>query len=110
MDLSCGLQSFCNKSHFKGSMCNGWCDSISRDHSHQWGSWQMVVQQSMRTKFLTATLWQVLCLQVSLGVPATAPGKVCGWHSLWVNGAQETEPSTRLRLSGTSLVTVFLAA
>lgn len=47
---------------------------------------------------------------VSLGVPATAPGKVCGWHSLWVNGTQETEPSTRLHLSGTSLVTVFLAA
>lgn len=64
------------------------------------------------TKFLAVTLWQVLCwsLQVSLGVPATAPGKVCGWHSLWVNGTQETELSTRLHLSGTSLVTSFVAA
>lgn len=63
-----------------------------------------------KTKLLAVTLWQVLCcsLQVSLGVPATAPGKVCGWHSLWVNGTQETEPSTRLHLSGTSLVTSFL--
>lgn len=64
------------------------------------------------TKFLAVPLLQVLCwsLQVSLGVPATAPGKVCGWHSLWVNGTQETELSTRLHLSGTSLVTVFLCS
>lgn len=69
------------------------------------GRWRSSREHESRV--LAVTLWEIC---TSLGVPANAPGKVCGWHSLWVNGTQETEPSTRLHLSGTSLVTVFLAA
>lgn len=55
------------------------------------------------------TLWQAQhwSLHVSPGAPAIAAGKVCGWRGMWVNGTQETEPSTRLRLSGMSFVTIF---
>lgn len=41
---------------------------------------------------------------LSLGAVCRCPGKVCGWHSMRVNGTQETELSARLHLSGTTLV------
>lgn len=40
----------------------------------------------------------------SLAAACHCPGKVCGWHSVWVNGTRETELSARLHLSGTTLV------
>lgn len=40
----------------------------------------------------------------SLGAVCHCPGKVCGRHSMWVNGARETELSARLHFSGTMLV------
>lgn len=43
----------------------------------------------------------------SRGGCVPSQGKVCGWHSVRVNGTRETELSARLHLSGTPLVSLL---